>query len=236
MSRVFTERQNEGRIDLEAVEMGLRTTLHQAGAAALGQLLEYPEPPVGERQLPCPCGHTARYLELRDKILTTVLGKAKLRRPYYLCGRCGEGQFPADAELDVEGTTKSPGVRRMLADVGQEMPFKRGRHQMKLLADLDIPTKEVERTAEAIGEDIAARESEQIQRALQLDLPVILGEPIPIQYVLMDGTGVPVAKTETVGRASKIEGHPPHTREAKLGCVFTQTEWDPEGYPIRDSD
>jgi hypothetical protein len=29
---------------------------------------------------------------------------------------------------------------------------------------------------------------------------------------------------------------PAHTREAKLGCVFTQTEWDEEGYPIRDPD
>ena len=26
------------------------------------------------------------------------------------------------------------------------------------------------------------------------------------------------------------------TREAKLGCVFTQTTWDQEGYPIRDPD
>jgi hypothetical protein len=168
---------------LEAVEMDLRTTLHQAGAVALEQLLEYPEPTEGEHQLPCPCGHIARYLELRDKTLTTVLGKARLRRPYYLCKHCREGQFPVDTELDVNGTTKSPGVRRMLAAVGQEMPFKRGRQQMNLLADLDITAKEVERTAEAIGEDIAAREHEQIQRAMQLDLPVIIGEPIAIQYV-----------------------------------------------------
>ena len=236
MSRVFTERQKEGRIDLEAVEMGLRTTLHQAGAAALGQLLEYPEPAVSQRQLPCPCGYTARYLELREKVLTTVLGRARLRRPYYLCGRCGEGQFPVDVELDVAATTKSPGVRRMLAAVGQEMPFDRGRQQMQLLADLEITAKEVERTAEDIGEDIAAGEGERIQRAMQLDLPVLAGEPIAIEYVLMDGTGVPVVKAETAGRAGKTEGQPAHTREAKLGCVFTQTAWDREGYPIRDAD
>ena len=29
---------------------------------------------------------------------------------------------------------------------------------------------------------------------------------------------------------------PAHTREVKLGCVFTQTAWDQEGYPIRDPD
>jgi hypothetical protein len=27
-----------------------------------------------------------------------------------------------------------------------------------------------------------------------------------------------------------------HTREVKLGCVFTQTTWNAEGYPIRDPD
>src|SRR5215472_3703132 len=52
----------------------------------------------------------------------------------------------------------------------------------------------------------------------------------------MDGTGVPVVKKETLGRPGKIAGQPAHTREAKLGCVFTQTTWDKKGYPIRDPD
>jgi hypothetical protein len=43
-------------------------------------------------------------------------------------------------------------------------------------------------------------------------------------------------KKETVGRPGKTEGQPAHTREAKLGCVFTQTKWDEEGYAIRDPD
>jgi hypothetical protein len=67
-----------------------------------------------------------------------------------------------------------------------------------------------------------------------LDLPVIVGEPIPILYIQMDGTGVPVVKKETQGRRGKTDGQPAHTREAKLGCVFIQTTWDKEGYPIRD--
>ena len=46
----------------------------------------------------------------------------------------------------------------------------------------------------------------------------------------MDGTGVPVVKKETLERSGKNEGQPAHTREAKLGYVFTQTGWDPEGY------
>ena len=124
----------------------------------------------------------------------------------------------------------------MQAVVGHEAPFDQGRQQMKLLADLEVTTKAVERTAEAIGEDIAAREQAEIQRAIQLDLPMIVGEPIPVLYAQVDGTGLPVVKKETIGRQGKTEGQPAHTREAKLGCVFTQTTWDDEGYAIRDPD
>ena len=63
---------------------------------------------------------------------------------------------------------------------------------------------------------------------------MVVGEAVPILYVQMDGTGVPVVKQETVGPQGKTEGQPSHTREAKLGCVFTQTAWDKEGFPIRD--
>src|SRR5207249_1392776 len=94
----------------------------------------------------------------------------------------------------------------------------------------------VERTAEAIGAHIAQREQAEMQKALQLTLPVMAGETITILYVQMDGTGVPVVKKETAGRQGKAEGQPAHSREVKLGCVFTQTRWDKKGYPIRDPD
>ena len=232
---IFNGRHKTGHLDLEAIEMAVRSAMHQAGAAALAELLQFPAPADDQRSLPCSCGHQAQYRELRSKPLLTAVGEVRVWRPYYLCPHCHRGQFPADVELDVENTELSPGVRRMLASVGQDAPFDR-RQQMKLLADLELTTKAVERTAEAVGEDIAVGEQEQIQRAMQLDLPMVVGEPIPILYVEMDGTGVPVVKSETVGRQGKREAQPAHTREAKLGCVFTQTKWDQEGYAIRDPD
>jgi hypothetical protein len=236
LARIFAERHKTRRTDLEAVEMSLRTTLHQVGSIALQQLLQYEEPALAERTLACPCGQPAQYLQLRSKTVLTVLGKVELRRPYYRCPQCGNGQFPVDEELDVNQTSKSPGVRRMLAMVGQESAFVRGQQQMKLLANLDITAKEVERTAEATGADLLQREQEAIQSAFQQDLPVVLGKPIPVLYIEMDGTGVPVVRKETQNRMGKTPGQPAHTREAKLGCVFTQTTCDPEGYAIRDPD
>jgi len=236
LARVFAERQHHSRTDLEAIETSLRAALHQAGSAALTELLRYEAPAADQHQLPCPCGHHALYQGLRSKPVLTVVGPARVARPYYLCARCHHGQFPADVELDIVDTESSPGVRRMHALVGQQAPFDHGREQMQVLAGLEVTTKAVERTAEAIGGDIAQRQQQEIQRAVQLDLPIVVGEPIPILYVQMDGTGVPVVKQETEARKGKLDGQPAHTREAKLGCVFTQTAWDKEGYPIRDPD
>lgn len=233
---VFSARRKSGRCDLEAIEMAVRAALHQAGAAALTQLLQFDAPPEDQWLVPCPCGQQARYRDLRSKTILTAVGEVTVSRPYYLCPHCHEGQFPADVELDIKNTESSPGVRRMDALVGQQGPFDEGREQMKMLAGLEVTTKSVERVAEAIGEDLAAREQQEIQKALQLDLPIVLGEPVPILYVQMDGTGVPVVKKETEGRKGKQEGQPAHTREAKLGCVFTQTTWDKEGYAVRDPD
>lgn len=155
-------------------------------------------------------------------------------RPYYLCSGCHAGQFPADAELDIVNTEFSPGVRRMLALVGQQSSFAQGRKDLQLLAGIDVTTKAVERTAEAIGANIEQCDKEEIDRALQLQLPLETGPKVPLLYILMDGTGVPVRKSETEGRQGKNQGQPARTREVKLGCVFTQTGLDAEGYPIRD--
>ena len=216
------------------MEVAMRSAMHQAGAIALGELLQCDAPGPDQLDVACSCGHSARYRELRCRRILTAVGEVELVRPYYLCPHCHQGQFPFDAELDVENKDLSPGVRRMLAVVGQAAAFDQGREQMKLLAGLELTTKAVERTAEAIGEDIGGREREQIQQAMQLDLPVVVGEPIPILYVQMDGTGVPVTQAER--RESKREGQPARTREVKLGCVFTQTSYDQQGYAMRDPD
>ena len=96
-----------------------------------------------------------------------------MSRPYHLCSHGHRGVFPADAEWDIENTEFSAGVRCRQAVVGQA-PLNHGRQHRKLLADLEVTTKAVERTAEAIGEEMAAREQAEIQQATQWDLLVIV--------------------------------------------------------------
>jgi hypothetical protein len=210
--------------------------MHHAGATALTQLLQFASPDADHLIVPCPCGHEAHFKEMRTKTFLSVVGPVQIRRPYYLCPHCSQGQHPVDRDLGIAGLESSPGVRRMEAVVGSDAPFGRGCEPLKLLAGLDVTAKAIERTAETIGDAIAKRELEDIACAKQLILPVVAKQNIPKLYVLMDGTGVPAVLAETQGRAGKMDGQRAHTRECKLGCVFTQTAVDDEGRPIRDSD
>ena len=211
--------------------MATRTATHQLGAKLLERLLSAP---MECEPVPCSCGQQARFHETRLKRLLTVLGPITIQRPYYVCPHCHQGQSPRDSELDVKGTEYSPGVRRMMAVVGSEASFEHGREELELLAGLPVTTKAIERQAEAIGADIALKEQAQSKRAKQLELPQVLGPAVPVLYLEMDGTQVPMVRSELKGRAGRVEGQPARTREVKLGCVFTQTTSDEQGRPVRD--
>jgi len=71
---------------LEAVEMATRAALHRVGAEMLKERLATEE--LFSRQVPCRCGHAARYHEMRPKQLLTVLGRVETERHYYVCAHC----------------------------------------------------------------------------------------------------------------------------------------------------
>jgi hypothetical protein len=110
---VFNACRQSGRLDLEAVEMAVRSAMHQAGAAALGELLRFPPPPDDRRALPCICGQQAQYKDLRSKPILTAVGKLEVSRPDYLCPHCHTGQFPADVELGIEHFVDGHGHDRL---------------------------------------------------------------------------------------------------------------------------
>jgi hypothetical protein len=221
-------------MDLEAVEMATREAVHKMGAGILTALLR--EEPPKERVRECGCGGQAKYIEQRPKQILTAVGPASILRAYYLCRSCHTGQAPTDKEIDVEGTEFSPGVRRMMALVGGQTSFDSGRQQMEWLAGLKVTAKSVERTAEAIGADIAKREQDRICASNQVNETVSQseGEEIPIAYVEIDASGIPVVTSEIDSSRPGKQGDRQRTKEAKIGCVFTQTATDEQGRPIRD--
>jgi Uncharacterised protein family (UPF0236) len=237
VQRVFQDIGQKGHVDLEASEMAIRAASHRIGGRLLEKLLNADEGGYQGSCLDCGQGHSARFVEYRRKRLVTVLTPVEVGRAYYHCDRCGEGIIPKDRELDIVDTGFSPGVRRMMGQVGGKEAFEDGRKDLELLAGLALTTKAVERVAEAIGEQIEQQnQREQKQILLGKVVPFVGRATIPNLYVAIDGSGVPVVARETEGRQGKDETGQAKTREAKLGCVFTQTMVDDQGYAVRDEE
>ena len=208
--------------------------MHGIGRSMLEMFVNADDGDYRGRTIPCEKDHRYEFIEFRDKKLLTVLGSVTVTRAYYYDRECRSGHCPKDRVLDIEGTSYSSGVRRMMSKVGAYRPFGLGHEDLYELADIRVSAKEVERISQMVGDQAEAFHAAEADASL-LDTVVPI-RPVPRMYVCMDGTGVPVVKKETTGRQGKGEGGQAKTREAKLGCVFTQTSLDQAGRPVRDDE
>lgn len=211
--------------------MSIRSGMHVIGANMLETLLNADSGGYRGATIPGAPGHTAKFVDYREKTLLTVLGEVSVNRAYYHDKECHYGFCPKDASLDIVATSYSPGVRRLISKVGAMRPFGLGHQDLHELAGIRVNAKEVERVSQMVGGQVETFHSCQAEAASSDK--VIPIKAVPRLYVSMDGTGVPVVKPETTDRRGK-DGGQAKTREAKLGCIFTQTSTDKEGRPIRD--
>ena len=207
-----------------------------AGAKVLEQLLR--DAGVGRREtaVRCRCGTVMRSSGTRAKTVHTLLGPVRFERSRYACSSCGAARYPGDEELDVVNTSRSPGLQRQIARLGAKEPFAEVAKDLRELAGVSISRKDAERISEAVGEDMEIRDAQERRRIrlAQAPAPEDTAKTIETLYIEYDGTGVPMTKNEVAGRKGKQKDGAAKTREAKLGCVFTQTGFDEKGRPIRD--
>lgn len=218
------EQGHPGRVDLEAIEFYVRDSMHEMGRLLLERLLNADGAGYRGSSIRCEMDHCCKFVEYREKEIVTVLGPVRVERSYYYDKKCQSGTCPRDAELDIEGTGFSPGVRRMMARVGALRPFGQGADDIQELAGLKVTAKDIERICHNLGQKV-----EGFYRA-----NIIVRKPVETLYTCMDGTGVPMVPRELIGRKGKGEDGRARTREAKLGCIFTQTTVDEKGFPVRD--
>ena len=217
--------------------MTIRAVSHRIGGRLLERLLNADGGRYQGSYVPCGQGHRARFVEFRNKELLTVLAPVEVQRAYYHCKGCGAGVIPKDQELDIVHTGFSPGVRRMMGQVGGKEAFDEGRKDLEVLAGLQVSTKAVERVSEALGEQIEQHNQKEQRQILSGKVLCFASRAqIPNLYVAIDGSGVPVVARETEGRKGKDPTGKAKTREAKLGCVFTQATVNQEGYAVRDEE
>ena len=220
-------RQAVEDLDLEALELAVRHQALQLAGAAVEQRLNADTSDEQGSRIRCGCGQEARLVGRRSKQVQSVLGPLQLERAYYHCSSCGHGFCPRDEHLGRENTSLSPALTRMVGTVGAMVSFQEGGELLIELAGVAVDAKQVERTAEALGEEIAEDERLHSEPLDALPLPQTL-------YLGMDGTGIALRAEELVGRTGKQPDGSAKTGEVKLCTIWSAESLDEQGTPIRD--
>jgi hypothetical protein len=204
-------------------EVGLRDALLRDGRRMIQALLN-------DRQL-LPDQAPAKPLETRyvNRVLQveTLFGRIQLRRSYYHHRKSGHGRFPLDEALDlVRGHT--PALARLICRAAtQSGSYTEAAADLEAYSGLHLDSRGFGRLVGEVA---------PILREALATLPPATGpnDPVPVLYVSSDGTGVPMRREQLKGVKGKQPDGSAHTRELKLGCVFTQTTTDEQGQPLRD--
>jgi len=159
-------RQAVADLDFEALEVAVRKQVLQLAGKAVEQRFNADRSDEVNARVRCSCGNEARYAGRRTKQVDSVLDPLRLQRAYYHCSACGHGYCPRDAHLCIENTSLSPALTRMVGTVGAMVSFQEDSELLTELAGVAVDAKQVERTAEALGKEIA--EDEAIPRNLSI--------------------------------------------------------------------
>lgn len=200
--------------------MGLREALFKDGRALLEALYSQPDWSVPDNaSRPGEKCHSDR-----AKDIQTLFGPIRVRRHYYYDPRRQSGRFPLDQALGLIQSF-SPALVRLCARAAAREGYESASEDLRAQAGVAIEGRQIQRlvnqVAPAVAEQLEAGEPSS-------------ADPIPILYAQVDGTGVPMVADELAGRTGKQPDGSARTREVKLGALFTQTQTDEEGLPVRD--
>ena len=149
-----------------------------------------------------------------------MLGRLRLERAYYHCSSCGHGFCPRDQHLGIENTSLSPALTRMIGTVGAMVSFQEGSELLQELAGVAVDAKQVERTAEALGKEIAEDErvAQRTSAILFLCRRLCISVWTEPEFLY--------APEELVGRTGKQADGSAKTGEVKLCTIWSAESLD----------
>ena len=155
------------------------------------------------------------------------LGWLTLRRPYFYSAARQAGRFPLDDALGLVDSY-SPGVARWMCRAGSLAgSYQAASLDLLTYAGLEIDARQIQRMIEQMAPRMTDWREAQA--------PVFNPAAGEIFCVCADGTGAPMRRKELRGRKGKHDGTA-HTREVKVGALFTHRRPKPDEQPVRDYD
>ena len=214
--------QTPNGVAVQQLEVLVRTAVFKSANALVGFLLQEAANRIDVAYQP------KRGQQAKGRASTRVdgmFGSFELERDYYHHQGKSQGHYPADAALGLE-TGHTPALTRLMCLEGaDETSYQKAEQHLQETGGIHVSARQIQRMVQRVGAAAQQWQEREAQPG---------GSAAPIMYVSADGTGVPMRKEELAGRAGKQPDGSAKTRQAYLGCVFTQHRTDEEGHPVRD--
>jgi hypothetical protein len=207
---------------VQELEVLVRAAVFKSANAIVGWLLQKAADRMDGSYQPRP----GQQYKGRVRIeLGGMFGQFPLERDYYYHPGKKQGHYPADAALGLEGGYTPALARLMCLEGADESSYQKAELHLAETGGIQVQGRQIQRMVQQVG---AGAQQWQEREATPG------GQAVPIMYVSADGTGVPMRKDELSGRKGKQPDGSAKTRQAYLGCVFTQHRTDEKGHPVRD--
>jgi hypothetical protein len=164
----------------------------------------------------------------RVRTVNSLFGPFELRRNYLHHAKSGTGRFPLDEVIGLEGAATPAVAKLMGRAASRASSYREAAEDLLAYAGLDFDPRDLGRMVASLAP--------KLREALEALSPAVQSSSIDTLYVSCDGTGTPMRREELHAVAGRQEDGTARTREAKLGCVFTQTDADAHGNPLRDEE
>ncbi len=211
----------QGVRNAEAIELGLREALFKDGRRLLEAL-------YGQADLVIPDNASQpgeKCHPHRPLIMHSIFGPVVLRRNYFYDPAQHTGRFALDDALGLVESF-SPALVQLGARAAARQGYEAASADLAALAAVKVEGRQIHRLVNAVAPHWAP----ELDRGQDPRT-----EPIPVMYIEVEATGVPMVAEELAGRQGKQADGSAKTREVKLGSVFTQTTIDQAtGLPMRD--
>ncbi len=209
-------------VAVQQLEALVRTAIFKPANALVGWLLQQAADRID-------CAYQPKPGEVRKGRETIgaqgIFGQFPFARDYYYHPGKGQGHYPADEALGLE-VSYTPALAKLICLEGADEPtYLKAERHLEQTGGISVSARQIQRVVQRVGCGAQIWQERKAQPGL-CDAPIL--------YVSGDGTGVPMVPEELEGRRGKQADGTAKTRQAYLGCVFTQHRVDEKGHPVRD--